>query len=391
MTKLSRRAGGLSESVTLAVDAKAKALQARGVKVIRFGLGEPDFDTPEHIKEAARRALGGRVGQYTHVAGTPELREAVAAAFRRMGVEATAGGVIVSCGVKHSLYNALSVLLDDGDEAIVPAPYWVSYPSMIEANGAVPVYVDTRPDGCILTPARLERAITPRTRALVFNSPGNPSGVTHSRAQMAALAPLLETHPGITIVSDEIYQHLVYDGARFLPFAVACPSLAARTVTINGVSKSYAMTGWRIGYAAGPRDVIDAMARFQSHTTSNPTAIAQAAAIAALTGPGEPVEAMRQAFDRRRKLMVERLRAIRGMALTRPDGAYYCFPDVSGCLGPRTGKTPMDFCERLLEAEHVGCVPGEAFGAPDNVRLSYACSEQDIEEGCARIAKFAAG
>jgi aspartate aminotransferase len=385
MRKLSRRAGRLAESVTLALDTRAKALIAQGERVIRFGVGEPDFDTPEHIKEAARRALAGRVGGYTPVAGTPELREAVAAAFRATGVAAEPQGVIASCGVKHSLFNALAVLLDDGDEAILPAPYWVSYPSMIQAAGARAVVVDTRPDGCVLTAERLAAALTPRTRVLIFVSPSNPTGVTCTRAQMAALTPVLARYPDVTIVSDEIYEHLVYDEAEFVPFAVACPQLADRTVTVRGVSKSFAMTGWRVGYATGPQDVIEAMIRFQSHTTSNPTAIAQVATIAALTGPMEPIEQMRGAFDSRRKLMVRLLGAIKGFELVPPTGAFYCFPDIRGCLRRRTA---LQFTEELLEKERVVTVPGEAFGAPTNIRLSYACSESDIEEGCARIKRF---
>ncbi len=385
MTKLSRRAGHLAESVTLALDARAKALIAKGERVIRFGVGEPDFDTPEHIKEAARRALQGRVGGYTPVAGTPELREAVAASFRKTGVAAEAAGVIASCGVKHSLYNALAVLLEEGDEAILPAPYWVSYPSMIEASGAKAVVVDTRPDGCVLTAERLLEALTPRTRVLIVVSPNNPTGVTMTRAQLGALGTVLARHPQVTVVSDEIYEHLVYGDTQFVPFAVACPALADRTITVRGVSKSFAMTGWRIGYATGPRDVIDAMVRFQSHTTSNPAAIAQVAAIAALTGPMEPIEAMRAAFDRRRKLMARLLEGIKGFRLVPPTGAFYCFPDIAACL---RGRTTLAFTEALLDQERVVTVPGEAFGAPTNIRLSYACSETDIEEGCARIKRF---
>ncbi|MFI5402013.1 MAG: pyridoxal phosphate-dependent aminotransferase [Planctomycetota bacterium] len=384
MRKLSRRAGHLAESVTFALDTRAKALIAKGEKVIRFGVGEPDFDTPEHVKEAARRALAGRVGGYTPVAGTPELREAVAASFRKTGVAAEAAGVIASCGVKHSLYNAIAVLLEEGDEAILPAPYWVSYPSMIEASGARGVVVDTRPDGCVLTAERLEAALTPRTRVLIFVSPNNPTGVTMTRAQMAALGAVLARHPQVTIVSDEIYEHLVY-GVEFVPFAVACPALADRTITVRGVSKSFAMTGWRIGYATGPRDVIDAMVRFQSHTTSNPTSIAQVAAIAALTGPMEPIEKMRLAFDARRKLMARLVEGIKGFRLVPPTGAFYCFPDIAPCL---RGRTTLAFTEGLLDKERVVVVPGEAFGAPTNIRLSYACSEADIEEGCARIKRF---
>ncbi|MHC4732683.1 MAG: aminotransferase class I/II-fold pyridoxal phosphate-dependent enzyme, partial [Planctomycetota bacterium] len=265
MTKLSRRAGRLPESVTLAIAAKAKALKAAGKAVIRFGVGEPDFDTPEHIKEAVRRALNGRVGGYTPVPGTPELREAAATSFRDSGVPADARAVVVSCGAKQALFNALAVLLDDGDECIVPAPYWVSYPSMVQASGAEAVFVDTRPDGCVLTPERLEAALTPRTKALVFVSPGNPTGVTHTREQMAALGPVLAKHPRVTVVSDEIYQHLVYGDTEFVPFAVACAAAADRTVTVRGVSKSFAMTGWRIGYATGPQEVIASMIRLQSH------------------------------------------------------------------------------------------------------------------------------
>jgi aspartate aminotransferase len=387
MTKLSRRVGGLSESVTLALDARAKALIAQGERVIRFGVGEPDFDTPEHIKEAARRALDGRVGGYTPVAGTPELRKVVAESFRKTGVAAEPGRVIASCGVKHALFNALAVLLEEGDEAVLPAPYWVSYPSMIDASGARGVVVDTTPDGCVLTPERLRKALTPRTRVLILVSPGNPTGVTMTREQMAALGEVLEQYPDVTVVSDEIYEHLVY-GVEFVPFAVACPQVAARTVTVRGVSKSFAMTGWRIGYATGPDDVIQAMIRFQSHTTSNPTAISQVAAIAALTGPMGPIEDMRRAFDHRRQLMARLLEGIRGFELVPPTGAFYCFPDVRACL---RGRTALAFTEELLDKERVVTVPGEAFGAPTNIRLSYACSESDIEEGCARIKRFVEG
>jgi aspartate/methionine/tyrosine aminotransferase len=388
MMELNRRSGRLPESVTLAIDAKAKALQAAGERVIRFGVGEPDFDTPSHIKEAARRALDGRVGGYTPVAGTPELREAAADSFRVSGVPAEAPGVVVSCGAKQALFNALAVLLDDGDECIVPAPYWVSYPSMVQASGAEAVYVDTRPDGCVLTPERLEAALTPRTKALIFVSPGNPTGVTHTREQMAALGPVLARHPQVTVVSDEIYQHLVYGDTEFVPFAVACAAAADRTVTVRGVSKSFAMCGWRIGYTTGPREVITAMTRLQSHATSNPATISQAAALAALTGPMEPIYEMRRAFDRRRKLMVRLLDEIEGFTTFPPTGAFYCFPDIAPRLNERTGKTPLEFTAGLLEQECVATVPGEAFGAETNIRLSYACSEAEIEEGCGRIRRY---
>ena len=388
MVHLSRRAGGLKGSVTLAIDAKAKQLAAAGEKVIRFGVGEPDFDTPEHVKQAVRRALDGRIPGYTPVPGTPAMREAAARAFRRCGIDTDPAQVIVSCGAKHSLFNAISVLVDDGDEVVVPAPYWVSYPSMAEANGAKAVYIDTRPDHCVLTPERLAAALTPRTRVLLLNSPNNPTGVTMTRDQLAALGPVLEKYPQVVVISDEIYLHLVYGDTEFTPFVVACPQLADRTISVHGVSKSFAMTGWRIGYATGPEAVVKAMTRYQSHTTSNPTSIAQIAAIAALDGPMEPIEAMRKAFDRRRKLMSGLLQAIPGMTLVPPTGAFYCFPDLGACLNDRTGRTPLEFCDRLLDECHVATVPGEAFGAPTNFRLSYACSEADIEEGCARIRAF---
>jgi len=388
MTKLSGRAGRLPSSVTLALDARAKEIAARGERVIRFGVGEPDFDTPSHIKEAVKRALAGRVGAYTPVAGTPVLREAVAESFRQSGIPTQPADTVVTVGAKQALFNAIAVLLEEGDEAILPAPYWVSYPAMIQAAGAQAVVVDTRPDHCVLTAERLAAAITPRTRALIFVSPGNPTGVTHTRAQMAELGAVLAEHPNVIVISDEIYQHLVYGGTEFVAFAAACPGLVDRTVTVRGVSKSFAMTGWRVGYATGPRDVIGAMTRLQSHSTSNATTIAQTAALAALTGPMEPIEKMREAFDRRRQLMVRLLEEIPGFTLFAPTGAFYCFPEIGPCLNERTGKTPLAFTEGLLDKERVVCVPGEAFGAPSNIRLSYACSEEDIEEGCARIRRY---
>ena len=384
--RLSKRAGGLEQSLTLAISTKAKALKAAGEKVIAFGVGQPDFDTPEHIQEAAHAALrAGTVAGYTPVAGTPAMREAAAAALTASGVPTEPSNVIASCGAKHSLFNALAVLLDDGDEAILPAPYWVSYPAMITAAGATPVVVDTRDQGCVLTPEVLKSALTDRTRVLVSVSPGNPTGVTHTREQLEAIGAVLRDYPNVVIVTDEIYEHLVYGDTEFTPFLVANPDLADRVVTVRGVSKSFAMTGWRIGYATGPSEVIGAMTRFQSHSTSNPTAIAQAAAIAALTGPMEPIEAMRQEFDRRRKVMVELLSAIPGFTVFPPTGAFYCFPDIGPCLN---GSTPMEFTTRLLDEERVATVPGEAFGAPTNFRLSYACSVEDIEEGCDRIRRF---
>ncbi len=390
--KTAARLDAIKPSITLAVTAKAARLKAQGVDVISFGAGEPDFDTPEHIKAAAREALGkGAVAKYTEVGGVAPLRAAIAAELGRVHNTAIAAeNVLVSCGAKHSLYNLFIALLDPGDEVIIPAPYWVSYPDMVMMAGGTPVIVPTSPDDDFTMRADALRAhITPRTRAVVLNTPSNPTGAVYSPAQIAALAEVV-VEKNLLVVSDDIYRSLVYGGATYASIAAVGPELAARTILVDGVSKTYAMTGWRIGYAAGPAPIIKAMAKVQGQSTSNPTHLAQLAALAAITGPQEPVEVMRKAFDERRQAMVELLRAIPGVACREPKGAFYAFPDLGAFLGRSTaeGKTLGDdvsLCDWLVEHARVAVVPGSGFGAAGHVRLSYACSMENLREGVQRM------
>ena len=378
--KTASRLDAIKPSITLAVTAKAARLKAQGVDVISFGAGEPDFDTPEHIKAAARDALGkGAVAKYTEVGGTAQLRAAVAPE-----------NVLVSCGAKHSLYNLFIALLDPGDEVIIPAPYWVSYPDMVMMAGGTPVIVPTSPDDDFtMRPEALRAHVTPRTRAIVLNTPSNPTGAVYTKAQIEALAEVV-LEKNLLVVSDDIYRSLVYAGASYASMAAVGPELAARTILVDGVSKTYAMTGWRIGYTAAPTPIIKAMAKVQGQSTSNPTHIAQVATIAAITGPQEPVEQMRKAFDERRKTIVELLRAIPGVSCREPKGAFYAFPDLSAFLGRTApdGKTMSDdvtLCDWLVDAGKVAVVPGSGFGAVGHVRLSYACSMENIKEGVGRL------
>jgi aspartate aminotransferase len=390
--KTASRLDAIKPSITLAVTAKAARLKAQGVDVISFGAGEPDFDTPEHIKAAARDALGkGAVAKYTEVGGTPQLRAAVAAELGKVhGTDISAENVLVSCGAKHSLYNLFIALLDPGDEVIIPAPYWVSYPDMVMMAGGTPVIVPTSPDDDFTMRADALRAhVTPRTRAIVLNTPSNPTGAVYTKAQIEALAEVV-LEKNLLVVSDDIYRSLVYAGASYASMAAVGPELAARTILVDGVSKTYAMTGWRIGYTAGPAPIIKAMAKVQGQSTSNPTHIAQVATLAAITGPQEPVETMRKAFDERRKTIVELLRAIPGVSCREPKGAFYAFPDLSAFLGRSTpdGKTLGDdvtLCDWLVESGKVAVVPGSGFGAVGHVRLSYACSMENIKNGVGRL------
>jgi aspartate aminotransferase len=390
--KTASRLDAIKPSITLAVTAKAARLKAQGVDVVSFGAGEPDFDTPEHIKAAAREALGkGAVAKYTEVGGVAPLRAAIAAELGRVhGTEIAADNVLVSCGAKHSLYNLFIALLDPGDEVIIPAPYWVSYPDMVMMAGGTPVIVPTSPDDDFTMRADALRAhVTPRTRAVVLNTPSNPTGAVYSPAQIAALAEVV-LEKNLLVVSDDIYRSLVYGGARYASIAAVGPELATRTILVDGVSKTYAMTGWRIGYAAGPAPIIKAMAKVQGQSTSNPTHLAQLATLAALTGPQEPVETMRKAFDERRVAMVELLRAIPGAACREPKGAFYAFPDLGAFLGRATAEgktldTDVALCDWLVEHARVAVVPGSGFGAAGHVRLSYACSMENIKLGVGRL------
>ncbi|WP_025323147.1 pyridoxal phosphate-dependent aminotransferase [Deferrisoma camini] len=390
--RLSSRARMLKPSPTLAITAKAKQLRAQGIDVIGFGAGEPDFDTPAHAVRAAVEALEAGETRYTPAGGTAELKQAVC---RRIagdyGMEYGPTEVTVSCGAKHTLYNLFQVLLDPGDEVIVPAPYWVSYPEQVRLAGGSPVVIPTREaDGFRMQPEALEAALTPRTRAVVINSPSNPTGALYRAEHLEALADVIRGRD-LVVVSDDIYHRLVYGDERFVSILEVAPDLRDRTVIVNGVSKTYAMTGWRIGYAAGPAEVIRAMEALQSQSTSNPTSFAQKGAVAALIGDQACVEEMRRAFARRRDLIVEALNRIPGVTCRRPEGAFYVFPNVSGLFGRRWGDrgigAPADLAAFLLDEARVAVVPGEAFGSSEHLRMSYATSEDAIREGVGRFAE----
>ena len=395
--KLASRLDPIKPSITLAVTAKAAKLKAEGVDVVSFGAGEPDFDTPEHIKAAARAALDKPgVGKYTDVAGVMPLRKAIAAeltSVHKVAIEPE--NVLVSTGAKHSLYNLFMALLDPGDEVLIPAPYWVSYPDMVMLAGGRPVILETKAeDDFAVTAAQVGAACTPRTRAIVLNNPSNPTGAVYTRAQIEALAKIC-VEKDLLIISDDIYRQLVYGDAEYVSIASVHPEAAKRTILVDGVSKTYAMTGWRIGYTAAPAplaSLIKAMTKIQGQSTSNPTHISQIATLAALTGPQDCVATMRKAFDERRLEMVRLLRAIPGVTCREPKGAFYAFPDVSKFIGKRSAEgsvldDDVQLCDWLVEVGKVAVVPGSGFGAPGYVRLSYACSMQNIEEGVGRIAK----
>jgi len=391
--RLAQRAVNISPSATLAIDARAKSLAAAGVRVLNFGVGEPDFDTPEHIKEAAVEALRRGETKYTPVAGTVRLRQAIADKLQREnGLSYAPDEIVVSCGAKHSLYNAIEVLCQEGDEVILPVPYWVSYLEQVKLAGATPVPVETGP-GFKLDPGTLRRACTGRTRLLILNSPSNPTGAVYTREELAALSEVI-IERNLAVISDEIYEKLVYDGAGHVSLASLGPEIKERTVTVNGLSKAYAMTGWRVGYAAAPGAVARAMADLQSHATSNPTSIAQAAAVAALEGTQEPLAQMVATFARRRDLILEALAAIPGLTCPKPQGAFYVFVSVASFFGRRfSGRvigTAADVAEILLEEARVAVVPGEAFGDPGHIRLSYATSNEVIREGLTRMGELLA-
>ncbi len=392
MERISRRIGGISESATLAVDAKAKALKAAGRPVIGFGAGEPDFPTPDYIVDAAVTACRDpRWHRYTPAAGLPELREAIAAkTLRDSGYEVTANHVLVTNGGKQALYNTFAALLDPGDEAILPAPYWTTYPESIQLAGGVPVIVQTtESSGYRATVEQLEAARTDRTKLLVFVSPSNPTGAVYTPEQVAEIGRWAADH-GIWVVTDEIYEHLVYGDAEFASMPVLVPEIADRCVVVNGVAKTYAMTGWRVGWMVGPTDVIKAATNLQSHATSNVANVSQVAALAAVTGDLAAVDEMKIAFDRRRRRIVELLSAIPGVDCPTPEGAFYVYPSIKGVLGKEIrGQRPSssaDLAGLILDEAEVAVVPGEAFGTPGYLRLSYATSDADIEEGVGRMA-----
>jgi aspartate/methionine/tyrosine aminotransferase len=393
---ISRRVAAIAESATLAIDAKAKALRAAGEDVIGFGAGEPDFPSPRHVVEAAAAACHQpRFHRYTPTAGLAELRAAIAAkTMRDSGLRAEAGQVLVTNGGKHALYQAFATLLDPGDEVLLPAPYWVTYPEAIALAGGVPVVVATGPAGGFRAGVeQLEAATTSRTKLLVFVSPSNPTGAVYPRGELEAVGRWAAER-GLWVVTDEIYEHLVYGDASFHSLPVVVPELGDRWVVVNGVAKTYAMTGWRVGWLIGPPDVVSAAINLQSHATSNVANVSQAAALAAVSGDLIAVTEMRTAFDRRRRKMLELLRAIPGVTCVEPEGAFYAFPSVSGLLGRdlrgRRPATSMELADLILEEAKVAIVPGEAFGAPGYARLSYALGDDDLVEGVTRIAKLVA-
>ncbi len=388
---LSRRARDLKPSATLAITARAKQLRAEGVDVIGFGAGEPDFPTPEHVVEAAVDAVRAGDTRYTPVGGTPDLKAAVRHRMQAdYGLAFGADEVTVSVGAKHTLFNLFLAVVDDGDEVIVPAPYWVSYPEQVRVAGGTPVVVPTREeDGFRMTPEALEDSLGPRTRAVILNSPSNPTGALYRRDDLAALAEVLRSRD-VLVVSDDIYQRLVYGGERFAGILDVAPDLRDRVVIVNGVSKAYAMTGWRIGYAAGPAEIVGAMEKLQSQSTSNPTSFVQKAATVALTGPQDCVETMCRAFERRRDLIVDGLNRLPGVHCRTPEGAFYAFPNVSALYGRGAGQAVIgdsfDLARYLLDEARVAVVPGAAFGSDAHCRLSYAASDDQIREGLARMA-----
>ena len=384
-------------SATLAVDAKARALVAEGKNVIGLSAGQPDFDTPDNIKEAAIKAIREGKTKYTDVDGTPELKDAVVAKFKREnGLDYKRSQIHVAPGGKAVLFNALMATLSAGDEVIVPAPYWVSYPDMVLLAGGEPVIViGPEENGFKLAPEALEAAITPRTRWVILNSPSNPTGAAYTAAELRALADVLLRHPNVWIMADDMYEHLLYDGLEFATIAQVEPKLYDRTLTVNGVSKAYAMTGWRIGYAGGPEALITLMRKLESQSTSNPCSIAQAAAVEALNGTQEFLEPRAEAFQKRRDLVVSMLNQATGVTCAKPEGAFYVYPSCAGLIGKTapSGKlleTDEDFVKELLETEGVAVVHGSAFGLAPYFRISYATSEKILEDACGRIQRFAA-
>ncbi|MFK8250678.1 pyridoxal phosphate-dependent aminotransferase [Ancylobacter terrae] len=396
MSLLSAAIKRINPSQTIAISNKARELKAAGRDIIALSAGEPDFETPENIKEAAIAAIRRGETRYTAVDGIPELKAAIVAKFKREnGLDYKPNQVSVGTGGKQVLFNALVATVDPGDEVVIPAPYWVSYPDIVQFAGGTVVPVATRlEDNFKLRPEALEKAITPKTKWLIFNSPSNPTGAAYTRAELKALTDVLVKHPHVWILTDDMYEHLVYDDFEFVTPAQVEPSLYDRTLTMNGVSKAYCMTGWRIGYAAGPAELIKAMGTLQSQSTSNPSSIAQWAAVEALNGPQDFIPANNKVFKERRDLVVSMLNQARGLTCPKPEGAFYVYPSCAGLIGKKTpaGKviaTDEDFAGELLEAEGVAVVHGSAFGLGPAFRISYATATKDLEESCLRIQRFA--
>ncbi len=389
--------GRIKPSPTIAVSGLARELKAQGRDIIGLSQGEPDFDTPDNIKAAAKAAIDQGLTKYTAVDGTPELKQAIAAKFKREnGLDYEPAQISVGTGGKQVIFNALLVTLNPGDEVIIPAPYWVSYPDIVRFAGAAPVPVETTIEsGFKLQAKDLEAAITPKTKWVVLNSPGNPSGAAYSRAELEQLTDVLMRHDHVWVMTDDIYEHLVYDDFEFVTPAQIEPGLYGRTLTLNGVSKAYAMTGWRIGYAGGPVELIKAMAKLQSQSTTNPSSISQAAAIEALNGPQDFIAERAKAFAERRDLVVSMLNQARGLSCPTPEGAFYVYPSCAGVIGKKTPggaviSNDEEFCRYLLEGVGVAVVHGAAFGLEPHFRVSYAASTEDLTEACQRIQRACA-
>lgn len=397
MAFIADRLSRIKPSPTIAVTTKAAELKAAGVDVIGLGAGEPDFDTPDNIKDAAKAALDAGKTKYTPVAGTPELRKAIVAKFKRENdLEYTIDEITVGCGGKQTLFNALFATLNPGDEVVIPAPYWVSYPDMTLMAEGVPVVVECQEEnGFKITAAELEAAITPKTKWVVLNSPSNPTGAAYSRAELRAIADVLLKHENVWVMSDDMYEHLVYDGFEFTTIAQIEPKLKSRTLTCNGVSKSYAMTGWRLGYAAGPVELIKAINKVQSQSSTHTSSISQAASVEALNGPQDFLKERAAVFKERRDLVVKAMNECEGLTCKKPEGAFYVYPSCAGTIGKKTpdGKvieTDTDFVTYLLESEGVAAVQGSAFGLAPYFRISYATSTEALTEACARIKRACA-
>jgi len=383
--QLANRLRNIQPSLTLAIDAKAKAMKASGIDICSFSAGEPDFDTPDHIKAAAKTALDQGKTRYTAAAGIPELKQAIAAKLLRDNqVTYKPEQIIVTNGGKHSLYNLMMAILDEGDEVIIPIPFWVSYPEMVKLADGTPVFViTTEENGYKITPEQLEAAITPKTKLFVLNSPSNPTGMVYSPAEIKALAEILDRHPHVYIVSDEIYEKILYDGATHLSIAAVSQSMYDRTLISSGFAKAYSMTGWRVGYLAGAPEIIKAATMIQGHSTSNICTFAQYGAVTALNDSQDCVEVMRKAFAERRDVMYDLLTSIKGFTCPKPDGAFYLFPSIKAF-----GIPSLEFCDKLLEDQKVALIPGIAFGLDNCIRLSYATNLETIREGCDRIRQF---
>ncbi|MBB3772054.1 aspartate aminotransferase [Angulomicrobium tetraedrale] len=395
MSLISAALKRINPSQTIAISNKARELKAAGRDVIALAAGEPDFETPDNIKEAAIKAIRDGQTRYTAVDGIPELKAAIVAKFKREnGLTYKPSQITVGTGGKQVLFNALVATLDAGDEVIIPAPYWVSYPDIVQFAGGTPVAIETRlEDNFKLKPEALEAAITPKTKWLIFNSPSNPTGSAYNRTEMKALTDVLVKYPHVWILTDDMYEHLVYDDFEFVTPAQVEPSLYDRTLTMNGVSKAYCMTGWRIGYAAGPEELIKAIGTLQSQSTSNPNSIAQWAAVEALNGPQDFIAANNKVFKERRDLVVSMLNQANGLTCPKPEGAFYVYPSCAGVIGKKTSSGKVidndeTFASELLEAEGVAVVHGSAFGLGPAFRISYATATKDLEEACLRIQRF---